>query len=402
MIREALHTLVRPLMRLFLWRLTRTVSTLPTPTDAPHAHSSGTDPDRFLLFGSGPAVGYGVLSHDLALPGQLARQVSASTGRGVDLDVFADTQMTMETAVDAITGIDLSRYDAVVLTIGANNALLLSSLRSWCDSLRLMLETVTAGLPARARVYVIAVPPISVINIDPSVIGLFAERHAGLLNLEARRLCAQFAAVTFVPFSPIAKADFTRYRSASTYHHWASLIGAPLMKDFAHSRREDAAASPPADESLRLEALAASHIMDSGTEARFDRIALLANQLLGTEIASITFIDGDRQWVKAAVGTEIPAVFPRAGSFGAVAISEPAPFVVHDATVDKRFADNFMVTGPPFARFYAGYPIESAFGERIGMVAVVDSQPRSWSQAETRLLRDIALLVQREVARGTR
>ncbi|TFC85081.1 hypothetical protein E3T28_04230 [Cryobacterium sinapicolor] len=39
------------------------------PTDAPQAHSAGVESDRILILGSGLAVGRGVVSHNLALPG---------------------------------------------------------------------------------------------------------------------------------------------------------------------------------------------------------------------------------------------------------------------------------------------------------------------------------------------
>ena len=43
-------------------------------------------------------------------------------------------------------------------------------------------------------------------------------------------------------------------------------------------------------------------------------------------------------------------------SFCSVAIETPAPLMVPDARADPRFADNPLVTGPPFIRFYAGQP----------------------------------------------
>ena len=119
--------------------------------------------------------------------------------------------------------------------------------------------------------------------------------------------------------------------------------------------------------------------------------------LFGSVTALITFVDHDRQWIKAASDTPFPNELPRHGSFADYAIASPAPFVVEDARADARFAQNPRVIGEPFVRFYAGYPIESPFGERIGVICVLDHEPRSWSDQETVLLRDLALMVQKEL-----
>ena len=75
---------LRPLMRSWVRQVFRNLADVPRPLDDPRAHASGVDSDRILLFGGGAAVGWGVLSHNLALPGSLARALSDLTGRGAD------------------------------------------------------------------------------------------------------------------------------------------------------------------------------------------------------------------------------------------------------------------------------------------------------------------------------
>ena len=400
--RRFTHPVLRPFMRLMLMRLTQAVELLPRPLDTPHAHASGADPDRVLLFGSGPAVGYGVLSHDLALPGQLARQVSAATGRGVDIDVIADTDLVVQTALDQLRSVELWRYDSIVLSIGTNNSLLLTPTSTWRKSFEAILRYLDENVATGTGIYVVAVPSVTSIDVTGGFVGWMAGRHANRLNAETRRLCARYPAVTFVPFSPLVVADFTRYRSAATYQQWASVIAAPLRRDLGRLDREDPEHSGYTDELARQRALDVIGIVDSAIEDRFTRIAVLATQLFGTDQTLIAFIDKDRLWVKAAsVDGEDPVPdIPRAGSFADWAIREPGPFIVPDASIDPRFAHNESVVGPIHLRFYASYPIESPFGERIGVISVLAREPRSWSESETKLLRDLALMVQRELEIG--
>ena len=404
MFRTFVHTLLRPVMRLLSISLSQAVSRLPIPIDAPHAHASGTDPDRILLYGSGPACGYGVLSHDLALPGQLARQISAATGRGVDLDVVSDSDLLIDSAVEPLKQIELWRYDAFMITVGPNDALLLIPIEDWRRRMTAMIEYLIDNSTVGSQVYIVAVPLLSTIDVFSGMAGWLGERHANRMNLETKRICARFDRVTFVPFSPLVRSDYTRYRSAATYQQWAGLLSAPVISDLGRDRPAEpetpSTPAPPSDEMLRQEALNRAQILDTASEERFDRIAVLATQLFGSVTALITFVDHDRQWIKAASESPFPAELPRHGSFADYAIASPAPFVVEDARADARFALNPRVTGDPFVRFYAGYPIESPFGERIGVICVLDHEPRTWSAQETVLLRDLALMVQKELSAG--
>jgi len=398
MFSHVMQCLLRPLMRVLLIRLTHSVDLLPRPLDTPHAHASGVDPDRVLLYGSGPAVGYGVLSHDLALPGQLARHISSATGRGVDVDVVADTDVVIESALEPLKAMELWRYDSIVLSIGTNNSLLLTSVKKWHRALSAILEYLDENVATGTGIYIIAIPPISSIDVFAGAAGWLAERHANLLNTETRRLTGRYSNVTFVPFSPLVKADFTRYRSASTYQQWASVIAAPLIHDLGRDGRAEESTGHQ-NELARQRALDIVGILDSESEERFTRVAVLATQLFGVDQTLIVFIDRDRLWIKATSEPRLPSEpdLPRAGSFADWTIRYPAAFVVPDASIDPRFAQNPAVTGDTHLRFYAGYPIESPFGERIGVISVLAREPRQWSESETKLLRDLALMVQREL-----
>jgi GAF domain-containing protein len=193
-------------------------------------------------------------------------------------------------------------------------------------------------------------------------------------------------------------ADFTRYRSAATYQQWASVVAAPIITDLVRAHRGDAGGAVVPDELARQQAVEALEIVDSEAEERFTRIAVLASQLLGVEQALILFVDHDRFWIKAASDPAWVTApdFARSGSIADYALREPAPFIVEDASMDPRFANLESVRGEVALRFVAIYPIESA-GVRIGVISALSREPRSWTESETKLLRDFALMVQREL-----
>ena len=117
----------------------------------------------------------------------------------------------------------------------------------------------------------------------------------------------------------------------------------------------------PADEAERLLALHSAHILDTPQEEQFDRITRLAVQVLKVPIAIVSLVDAERQWFKSKVGIDI-AQTRRDISFCGHALLQAQPFVINDAHADPRFADNPLVTGPPFVRFYAGIPMLSVEG----------------------------------------
>jgi len=145
----------------------------------------------------------------------------------------------------------------------------------------------------------------------------------------------------------------------------------------------------PTNEVERLAALKEYHILDTGTEQSYDDITTLAAHICEVPIAMISLVDEVRQWFKSRVGLEQQQT-SRDVAFCAHAILQNEPFIVGDATKDRRFADNALVTGEPYIRFYIGIPLINPEGLALGTLCVVDHQPRQLSAAQQEALQALS------------
>ncbi len=152
----------------------------------------------------------------------------------------------------------------------------------------------------------------------------------------------------------------------------------------------------PKNEAERVASLSQLHILDTLPEERFDRITRLAQTIFQIPIALITFVDEDRQWFKSRQGLDLSET-SRTMSFYAHTILEQDLLIVSDTMLDERFADNPLVTDPPFIRFYAGYPLKSPDGFYVGTLCIIDTTLRKFTQTDTQHLIDLAQIVETEI-----
>jgi len=154
----------------------------------------------------------------------------------------------------------------------------------------------------------------------------------------------------------------------------------------------------PADETERLAALRHLDILDTGEEEEFNRIVDLAVSLFGTAAAVISLVDHDRQWFKAVRGLGVTQT-PRNIAFCAHTILQDGVCLVNDARQDARFAANPLVTGAPGIRFYAGAPLRTESGYKVGTLCLIDFHPRQdFGPAEQTLLVKLAAIASDELA----
>jgi putative two-component system response regulator len=149
----------------------------------------------------------------------------------------------------------------------------------------------------------------------------------------------------------------------------------------------------PDDEQERLKELQRYAILDSPPEVRFDRITRLAARLFDVPTAVISLVDEHRQWFKSTHGSDLRET-PRDISFCTHVIRSDEVMVIPDATADPRFAASPLVTGPTQTRFYAGAPLLTPGGFRLGALCLIDTVPRpALSAEETVNLADLAAMV---------
>lgn len=406
---EVIRWAMAPVMRTWIAARTREYDTLPRPRDAPQAHAAGINSDRILLFGSGPAVGWGVVSHDLALPGSLARALSARTGRGTDVDVVPSPAVTIRSARAELAGLKLWRYDAIVLSVGTTDAVGLMPPRVWRRELQAILDQLSRSTSRTTRIFVLGVQPIRSIAAYDSALGTLGATHARTLNELTGTVCSSHPDACFVAMSAGLARTPGRIRTAADYVAWAENL-ADSMKGPLDAEHHDEAQSSESDHDGSptghpewlgpdaARAVAALGLLDTDPEERFDRIVAVARRSYGTRSAAFTFVDGDRLWDKSNLG-EAPRVYPLAGSVTAIAVRSPGALVIPDTLLDPRTREHPLVVREPHTRFYAGFPVEAESGERIGVLSVFDPSPRSPDEIDTVLLRELALLIQAELRR---
>lgn len=148
----------------------------------------------------------------------------------------------------------------------------------------------------------------------------------------------------------------------------------------------------PEQEAERLEVLRQLAILDTPPEGAFDRVTALAAAFFHVPVAIVSLVDEDRIWFKSHHGLDLSQIARSPGLCDDVIRADDV-YVVKNAIEDPRTRAHPLVAGEPGLRFYAGAPLISQSGHRIGTFNIIDFVPRELDAGGETALRYFAGIV---------
>jgi len=228
MVAWVVHAITTIIVRLWLSLSADSWRRLPRPIDEPTVRIDGPEgddhhPDQLLVAGSGAVVGYGVLSYRLSLSGELARMVAEQTGRGVVLDLVVGPDLSLARCRRELSELPIGGYDAVLLSVGSVDALLLLPIHRWRRDLGRLLDLVQSQCSPRMPVVLQAIPPLLALVQLPWPYRTAIDNRYRAFNAISQELAAQREHVTFLRFDPPA-IDLIANAGRQVHIVWAALL----------------------------------------------------------------------------------------------------------------------------------------------------------------------------------
>jgi len=126
-----------------------------------------------------------------------------------------------------------------------------------------------------------------------------------------------------------------------------------------------------------------------GKEQELQEVVEIACRICGTSSALLTLVDHNTQHIIFKNNFKLNST-DRGDAFCNYIVETRQPLLVQDALLDHRFANNPLVIGDPYIRFYAGIPLESSDGHTLGSLCVIDGTPGQLSEDQLDILKVLA------------
>jgi hypothetical protein len=388
--------IARAAAKLWYTKMMYVQQSVPVPRDSPVIVSGADDPDRVLLIGNGPTHGWGTVTHELALTGQLARGLTRRTTRPTDIQYIGDEMMPIAGVQAWLGETSLAPFDLVLVVLSMNDAVRLTPAEDYRADMTRLLDRLATETKPSARIIIAGIQDVDSLPEYRGIAAKIGQRRADLLNAITRELVGRYDGFEFLLHSAPKAEPGRPYGSPALYAEWSDVFAA--------------IAAPALDEARALDPYRFSHelvehewqwkpgeqiMADAGQHEQLEKLAQEAKSHFGADAAWISLMDGDRQFFLANTtpqGRGAPAEL----SVCQYTVEGDEPLIIENTFRDERTKDSPM-NDLGQLRFYAGAPIKNESGENIGTLCVLNVMPRSKSSIDEDDLREFASRAQDEV-----
>ena len=188
---------------------------------------------KLLVIGESTVAGLGARTHETALAGQFAKFLSCRIEKGVRWTAIGKNGVTAQRTIEELVPqIPDGKFDYIVIGLGGNDVLKLSSPRKWRDSMTQLIGILRRQNPA-AKIFITNVAAVNLSPALPQPIRGILQQLAKLHNANILEFARNFEDVFYYPQPQTVPADFFSdgiHPSETGYAVWAEDMIKTLLK----------------------------------------------------------------------------------------------------------------------------------------------------------------------------
>ena len=158
----------------------------------------------------------------------------------------------------------------------------------------------------------------------------------------------------------------------------------PLVEEIARQQEQA--------ELTRIESLHSLKILDTPNDERYEKIVISLSKIMGTKYAFISFVDKERQWFKAIVGSDLTETSLDNSICAHAITSHENIFIAEDLENDQTFCGKKCLALLDI-NFYCGVQLTDKNGLKMGMLAIAHNDKLDFDDLQMGLLQNYAEMV---------
>lgn len=200
--------------------------------------SAAGTPLWLLTVGESPVAGVGVSTHEEAITGQLARELSVRFGRPVHWRACGRNGITAREALQhVVPSIPEQPVDIALVALGVNDTTAFRTVGRWQSDLRAVLEAVAARCEPQLLI-LSGVPPMAHFPALPQPLRWVMGLKSAALDAAARDVATHLPRTLYVPLElPVCEASMMAvdgyHPSAKGCAAWAKLLADACLSQFS-------------------------------------------------------------------------------------------------------------------------------------------------------------------------